>query len=68
MREDHNSIDLHCIFLIFGGGSKTNDKSFTVSASSCVIPEKGVPLTSSIVSPGFNPERSATDPSSTRDI
>lgn len=39
-----------------------------MSASSWVIPEKGVPLTSSIVSPGRRPARSATDPSSMREM
>lgn len=45
-----------------------NDIWFTMSASSWVIPEKGVPLTSIIVSPGRRPARSAMDPSSMREI
>lgn len=45
-----------------------NDIWFTMSASSWVIPEKGVPLTSIIVSPGRRPARSATDPSSMREM
>lgn len=47
---------------------KANDISFTASASSWVIPENGVPLTSSIVSPGRRPERSATELSSIREM
>ncbi len=42
--------------------------SFTVRASSCVIPENGVPLTSNMVSPGRRPDRSATEFSSIREI
>lgn len=40
----------------------------TLSASSCDIPEKGVPLTCSMESPGRRPARSATEPSSTLDM
>lgn len=45
-----------------------NTMWFTLSASSCEIPEKGVPLTCRIESPGRSPARSATEPSSTRDM
>lgn len=40
----------------------------TLSASSCEIAVNGVPFTSKIESPGRSPARSATLPSSTREI
>jgi hypothetical protein len=43
-------------------------RKLAANAFSCVIPEKLVPLTSTIVYPGHRPTLSAIEPSSTLDI